>query len=70
MQDFHNVFQQLFRMKRRFFIIGHFVCVASVDVLLLESLEAGVGGIVFFQFAIGLVCILIVFASILRLLSK
>ena len=61
MENFYQIFQKQLRMERGFFIKRNMVGVAAVYFSVLKCLEACVGSIVSFQFAVGLVLRLIVF---------
>ena len=63
MENFYQIFQKQLRMERGFFIKRNMVGVAAVYFSVLKCLEACVGSIVSFQFAVGLVLRLIVFDS-------
>ena len=46
MKNLNQVGQQIIRMKRSFFVIGHFICIASVHRTFLECLETGITDII------------------------
>ena len=63
MENFYQIFQKQLRMERGFFIKRNMVGVAAVYFSVLKCLEACVGSIVSFQFAVGFVLRLIVLIS-------